>query len=150
MNVCTYRTHTNWVNTLKNVRLKDDDEVAFWRTADGSDASFKAIEKGEVLFFNVEGRIVGGGTFVGFEKKITIEELWNKYGFFAGAKSLEELKDNIRNKSVKDFSSNISYIKLSNIFWFSNAVAEVFTNKFNLPKATNPVKKYTIDIHERA
>jgi hypothetical protein len=147
MNVCTYRTHINWANTLRKVRLKDSDEVAFWRTADGSEASFKAIEKGEVLFFNVEGRIVGGGTFIGFEEKTTITELWNKYGFFAGAKNLEELENNIREKSVKDFSNNISYIKLCNIFWFSEAVADVFTKEFNLPKATNPVKKYTIDIH---
>jgi|GEM_PF-1512728 len=147
MNVCTYRTHTNWANTLRKVRLKDSDEVAFWRTVDGEDMPFKAIKEGESLFFNVEGRVVGGGIFIGFEEKTTITELWNKYGFFAGAKNLEELENNIREKSVKEFSNNISYIKLCNIFWFSEAVADVFTNEFKLPKATNPVKKYTIDIH---
>jgi hypothetical protein len=57
MNVCTYRTHINWANTLRKVRLKDSDEVAFWRTADGSEASFKAIEKGEVLFLMWKGEL---------------------------------------------------------------------------------------------
>ena len=151
MNVCTYRTHTNWADTLKNIRLKDDDEAAFWRTSNKN--NFQAVKDGEILFFCVDDVIIGGGTVAGFEASITIVDLWNKYRNFSGAKSLLELENNIREKSVnslpKGIGTYISYIKLSNIFWFSNAVAEAFTKGFDLKSVQNPVKKYTIDIHER-
>lgn len=151
-NVCTYRTHRNWVDTLKKVRLEDKDEVAFWRTSNNS--SFKAIEKGEIFFFNVEDKIVGCGTFVGFESSITITDLWNKYGFFAGAKNLDELKNNISEKSNKNttdtgISNNISYIKLNNISWFGEGVIEEFDKVFGHSIATNPVKKCSIKIIDR-
>ena len=96
---------------------------------------------------------MGGGTFIEFIPSIKIAKLWNEYGFFAGAKSLKELENDIEGKSggklVSGVNTNISYIKLDNIFWFSDGVAKAFTKEFNVQKGVqNPVKKYTIEIYE--
>ena len=150
MNLCTHKTHPNWADTLKKIRPEDNDIVAFWKT---TNTAFSAISKGEILFFNVEGLIMGGGTFIEFIPSSTIAKLWNEYGFFAGAKSLKELENDIEGKSggklVSGVNTNISYIKLDNIFWFSDGVAKAFTKEFNVQKGVqNPVKKYTIEIYE--
>lgn len=151
MNVCIHKTHPNWLATLNYVKPKAEDVIAFWKTPSKAEKNFGVISKGEILFFNVEGSIKGGGTFIEFISSITIAELWNKYGFFSGAKSLEDLENDIQSKSCEKLANGIntqiSYIKLDNVFWFNDTVAKIFTEEFKVQSAQNPVKKYTISIN---
>ncbi|EFU77145.1 hypothetical protein [Lachnoanaerobaculum saburreum] len=121
MKYAIYATNLEWYKHVSDLKLSEKDSVAFWRT-NTTDNFSKDIKKGDAFLMLVDmgGRkeVVGIGTFEGFYDRITVGDLWNKYGDKTGATSLTVLINQLNNcGKQKPYSdkTEISYILLSNI-----------------------------------
>lgn len=140
--ICVHKTYSNWWHTIKSLNPDSKTSVAFWKP---SLRNFSLLELGETILFNVDGKIVGGGIYREFSNNnITPQSLWNEYGNFTGAKNLSNLLKDLNEKRTLGSeeiseSSNISYLKLSDLFWLSPSISEIFTKEFgDFPNPQNP------------
>ncbi len=86
-------TDKNWFNL--HASKQSVDEVNFWRPS--SEASFKALQPGELLLFKLhapDNFIVGGGFFTKF-LQLSVNMAWEVFGESNGVHSLGEMRQRI-------------------------------------------------------
>ncbi len=86
-------TDKNWFSL--HLSRKDVEEVNFWRPS--SEASFKALQQGELLLFKLhspDNFIVGGGFFTRF-LQLPVNMAWDVFKESNGVRSLTEMRSRI-------------------------------------------------------
>lgn len=146
-------TDSEWYSCLKkeyeNGKLTQP--VNFWRPG-GS--AFKVIQKGDLFLFKLRhnkkskeenGDIVGGGTFLRYEK-MSISEAWQKYGRRNGRDSLEAMHrslSSIQKKNDVQSGAEIGCILLEDVFFFDDGIK--WPQKIEWPKGIVSGKSFSTD-----
>ena len=86
-----YHTDKEWFNYLITNNLLTD--VSFWTTQDRN----LTIQGGDVFFFKTSSQeILGMADVKSYEKNISINDVWLRFGSKNGVNNLEELKSKLK------------------------------------------------------
>lgn len=126
-------TDSKWFNYLKECSKKgvQFNQINFWTPGK---TNFKAIQPGQLFLFklhldrknDVNGEIVGGAYFCGFEK-MSLNEAWERFGEGNGASSLSEIRESVyayKEKNKVELDDEIGCIILKDPFFLEEWVEE--------------------------
>jgi hypothetical protein len=107
-------------------RLCGNKEINFWRLT--SQKSFSNFHKGDLLFFYTRVEYLNKKAFVGYAHfdsihKLSIQEMWKKYGTINGYDSINKLSEAISKACRdKDMPKKMDCLYLKDVVFFSEPV----------------------------
>jgi len=112
-----YHTDKEWFNYLITNNLLTD--VSFWTTQDRN----LKIQEGDIFFFKtLDQEILGMADVKSYEKNLSINDVWLRFGSKNGVNNLEELKSKLKNTLGISEYEKISVIILDNLVKFKQPI----------------------------